>query len=294
LTFSQLRAQAFTEYAWPANIGRFVREYTVLSMATLVLVFTLLFALVSELAGQGLTQPVPGADFYQVIPHDFMVGIFIIAGIYALLAMVMGFVSFWRDSGEKLKDFIQPSALGLAFKETLQLEYLDGDGWGCAYPGDETSQLRRWFHHMTFYGFFSAFAATIVAMIYSYLLDWQPPYGYFSLPVILGTLGGLGLLIGPTGLVWLKFKSNRDINDQSLVTADLAFVILLTLTSLSGLLLLFFRETILMAWLLVIHLGLVMALFLTMPYGKFVHSVYRFAALVKYGLERVRKKALGV
>jgi citrate/tricarballylate utilization protein len=30
----------------------------------------------------------------------------------------------------------------------------------------------------------------------------------------------------------------------------------------------------------------VMGLFLTLPYGKFVHAVYRLAALVRYALER--------
>jgi citrate/tricarballylate utilization protein len=31
-----------------------------------------------------------------------------------------------------------------------------------------------------------------------------------------------------------------------------------------------------------------MALFLTLPYGKFVHAIYRFAALVRYHVERKR------
>ncbi len=39
---------------------------------------------------------------------------------------------------------------------------------------------------------------------------------------------------------------------------------------------------------LAVHLGFVLALFLTMPYGKFVHGMYRLAALVRYHLERRR------
>jgi citrate/tricarballylate utilization protein len=32
--------------------------------------------------------------------------------------------------------------------------------------------------------------------------------------------------------------------------------------------------------LLIVHLGAVLALFVTLPYGKFVHGLYRVAALV--------------
>ncbi len=35
-----------------------------------------------------------------------------------------------------------------------------------------------------------------------------------------------------------------------------------------------------------IHLSLVAALFVTMPYGKFVHGLYRSLALLRYARER--------
>ena len=57
-------------------------------------------------------------------------------------------------------------------------------------------------------------------------------------------------------------------------------------SSLTGLALLIWRDTAAMGFLLAIHLGFVFALFITLPYGKFVHGIYRFVALVRYARER--------
>jgi citrate/tricarballylate utilization protein len=72
---------------------------------------------------------------------------------------------------------------------------------------------------------------------------------------------------------------------------DVAFLVLLFLTSLSGLVLLALREAPAMGPLLVIHLGLVAGIFITAPYGKFAHVVYRYAALVRNALEQPTSEA---
>jgi citrate/tricarballylate utilization protein len=41
-----------------------------------------------------------------------------------------------------------------------------------------------------------------------------------------------------------------------------------------------------MGLLLAVHLGVVMALFLTLPYGKFAHGMFRSAALLKFAIEK--------
>lgn len=75
---------------------------------------------------------------------------------------------------------------------------------------------------------------------------------------------------------------------------DRGFIALLFLTSASGLALLAWRDTGAMAALLAVHLGIVMALFLTLPYGKFAHGIYRSAALLKWHIEKRRPSDLAL
>ena len=78
------------------------------------------------------------------------------------------------------------------------------------------------------------------------------------------------------------------LTDRSQTGMDVAFIALLFITALTGLALLFVRETRAMGMALVLHLGAVLALFVTLPYGKMVHALYRFAALVRFHIERRR------
>jgi citrate/tricarballylate utilization protein len=141
-------------------------------------------------------------------------------------------------------------------------------------------------HHFTFYGFMLCFAATCVGTVYHYAFGWDAPYDFISLPVLLGTVGGIGLVIGPAGLLWLNLRRDPLQGDAAQRPMDRGFIALLLATSLTGLALLAWRSTAAMPLLLAVHLGVVMALFALLPYGKFAHAVYRVAALLKYSIER--------
>jgi len=107
-----------------------------------------------------------------------------------------------------------------------------------------------------------------------------------SLPVLLGTAGGIGLLVGPAGLLWLNLRRHPEQGDRRQRPMDRGFIVLLLLVSATGLALLAWRDSAAMAALLALHLGCVMALFLTLPYGKFAHGIYRSAALLKSAIEK--------
>lgn len=287
---AELRGVTYRNHAWPRALGSlFERNGVVVSLVTAVaFALFLLATFIFQDPAIVLSAHVGEGAFYEVIPHGVMVWTFGLVALYVLAAFIIGFTRFWRSMGEGISDFFHPVALGRAVWDVLQLKYLDGGGPGCTYPGERPERSRRWFHHFTFYGFMLCFAATCVATVYHYAFSWEAPYGFSSLPVLLGTAGGIGLIIGPAGLLWLKGRQDPAIAAAAQRGMDAGFLVLLVLTSATGLALLFLRETPAMGTLLAVHLGIVLALFATLPYGKFVHGIYRFAALVRYALERSR------
>ena len=287
----EIRAKSYRQYAWPAPLARLFDSNGLFVAVALMLGIAAILLLATLAAGNGaaLARAHPDGNFYAVIPHGTMAGAFGLVGAFSLTALVAGFLNFWRDAGEQLAEFTRPFALAEALKDIATLKNLDGDSHvGCTYPGEQPSQARRWFHHFTFYGFLLCFAATLTGTLYHYVFGWHAPYAIFSLPVLLGTLGGIGLVIGPAGLWWLKRRQDPVTANPEQAGMDIAFIALLIFTSVSGLALLALRETTWMGSLLIIHLGAVMALFISLPYGKFVHGIYRGAALVKYALEKRR------
>jgi citrate/tricarballylate utilization protein len=227
------------------------------------------------------------------MPHNTMVLIFLGASLYALFAIAMGIRLFWRDIGEPAATLREGSSVWQAMKDACTLRYLDGGGVGCMNEDDKPTDRRRLYHHLTFYGFMLCFAATSVATVYHYIVGREAPYFWYDLPVILGTVGGVGLIIGPIGLLLAKWQRDPLLLDHSRMGMDVAFLAMLFLTSATGLLLLVFRAMPAMGILLAVHLGVVFSLFITMPYGKFMHGIYRFLALVRYAKEKREMETAG-
>jgi citrate/tricarballylate utilization protein len=283
---AQIRKDTYISYAWPQSFGSlYQKNGLVVAMATsLSLAF---FLVLSAYLNGSLFLGQLGGNFYAIFSHNTLALMFGVVFAYAILALAIGLTRFWQgiDAG-----VITTSAAAEATHDALTLKYLGGGhGEGCNNEDDAFSLLRKRLHHFTFYGFMLCFAATSVATIYHYFFNLHAPYALTSLPVVLGTLGGIGLLVGPAGLLYLNLQRNSAHGDVTQRPMDRAFIALLFLISLSGLLLLAFRDSSAMPLLLSIHLGFVMGLFLTMPYGKFAHGFYRTAALLKNAIEKRQK-----
>jgi citrate/tricarballylate utilization protein len=286
-TLAKVRLHTYAEYAWPQPLGQLYHRNG-LTLALASGAGLALFLCLALVVAGNLFRTEAGGNFYGFFPHNTLALMFGAVFTFSAVALAIGVRRFWRQVTPPQAPGTTHMAAALeAGANVARLKYLDGGhGQGCTNADDSFTLWRRRFHHLTFYGFLLCFAATCVATLYHYLLQWSAPYPLFSLPVVLGLVGGLGLLVGPAGLLWLGLRRNPEQGDPDQKPMDRGFIALLLAVSASGLALLGLRET---AWLgltLAVHLGFVMAFFLTMPYSKFAHGIFRSAALLKYSIEK--------
>ena len=292
-TLAQIRVRSYEEYAWPAALATAFRHHGVLTALLVAGVLTaVMFVAALSVNPAAALNPGALADFYAVIPHSVMVALFGGVAAFTVVALSIGVARCRRDfrstasvaaSGGREGETAQ------ALNDALTLRHLHVSGESCVTAAELRTPWRRWFHHATFYGFLLCFASTCVGALYHFI-GWPAPYAYASLPVVLGTAGGIGLVIGPVGLLAQRWRSDAALSHPSEAQLDQSFIVLLLLTSLSGLALLMWRHESVMGVLLIVHLAIVLALFVTLPYGKFVHGLYRTAALVKYRREKPRER----
>jgi citrate/tricarballylate utilization protein len=286
-SMATVRGQTYADYAWPQALGVLYKNNGLTVSMALALSLSLFLMLAIQSNGSLWGGPVQNG-FYAIFPHNLMVSMFAPIFLWSVLALALGVTKFWREvtpatSGAPLSS---PAAAEAAH-DALRLKYLGGGhGDGCNNEDDAFTLARKRMHHLTFYGFMLCFAATSVATLYHYAFGWPAPYDYTSLPKILGTVGGIALAIGTLGLWRLNLARDPQHGDVQQRPMDRGFIALLFFISVTGLALMLSKNTSAMPVLLAVHLGMVMALFLTLPYGKFAHGIFRTAALLRFAVEK--------
>ncbi len=271
---AEVRTESWSRYAWPASFhGSFQKSGALIGGAAILGVALIILAL-------SALRPSSGEGFYAYLSHAGMVSIFGPAFAFPLVAIGIGLRRYWAEVGGAP---VQWQDLRDAGVNAARLRNLSGgQGQGCNFEkGDRYSNARRHAHQAALWGFLLCFASTTSGTFMHYGLGIEAPYGPFSLPKLLGVPGGILLTFGAGALAWLKTKADPQLGAPSLWGGEMAFVVLLGLTGLTGLLLYAATGTALVPALLALHLGTVLAFFLTMPYSKMAHGFYRFAALVR-------------
>ena len=294
-TLAEVRADTYRRYARPRALGwlegwqwaRVTRAcaLSVIAMASVALVVSGAPAVVAQHEGPG--------SFYDVVPWLLMLVPALLGTAYVLLGWVLSGYAFWTATEATASRPSGPAVVGRALVDVLTLRYLRGGGQGCAYPTERPSFQRWSLHSLVFYGFALCFASTCAAAVEQDVLGILPPYPLLSAPVILGTVGGVAMVAGAAGLLVLKGRSNPDASSRWMTQADYAFIGLLGVASLTGLLTLVLRDSRLLGPALIVHLGVLAALYVTAPYSKFIHFVYRLLALLRNRSEEAWERASG-
>lgn len=271
---AEARAESWERFAWPAAPARLFQRNGGAVVAALVAGISLLLWAIVAL------RPADGQGFYAVLSHSAMVAIFTPAFVLPVIIVALGLRRYWHEVGDTRVRW--PHLWDAACAVAAMRNLAGGQGQGCNFEDeDRFSNARRIAHQMTMWGFLLCFAATCSGTVLHYVFDMTAPYGLFSLPKLLGLSGGVLLSIGALALAWLRTKADPALGAARHGGGDMAFVLLLAATGITGLALYAATGTALVPTLLAIHLGSVLALFLTTPYSKMAHGFYRFAALVR-------------
>jgi citrate/tricarballylate utilization protein len=288
---SEVRVLTYTRYSWPQRLAAMFRRPRIAAAAWFLAGLLIVLVAVGATGGLGTffqADGDPGA-FYRVIPYVALVAGGLAAAAYIVAVSALGAVHFWRETGSTSRPTFTPRAWVSAIGDVATLRYLDGGGDDCYQPDPASpSAARRVCHQMVLYGFALAFVSTTIAAILQDVFGQEPPFPLLSAPVLTGSLGGVLMVAGCLGLMWLKARSVKrapGLMSKGMLSMDNAFIVVLGLAAFTGVLTLALRSTGAMPAMLSLHLSMLVALYATAPYGKFVHGVYRFGALLRSRLE---------
>ncbi|MFK8076781.1 MAG: tricarballylate utilization 4Fe-4S protein TcuB [Granulosicoccus sp.] len=268
---ADIRAKNWEQHVKPTAISN-IMQISIWPYVALTAIFTVLLRLVSQ-TGWSSSEA-----FYMSISHTTLVSIFLPLFILPWVSLSLGVRSYWASVGGSKPAL---SDLKTAFSSAATMKNLaGGQGQGCNYESTERyTHMRRWAHHATMYGFLLCFASTSVATVMHYVFNMPAPYSFISLPKLLGVSGGLLLSYGTFMLALLKWKSDASLGSVSRTSGEYAFIGLLFLVSTTGLVLYWSSGTSFATGWLVFHLALVATFFVSIPYSKMVHGIFRLAAL---------------
>jgi len=276
---AEARVRTYERYSRPNVLARQLRSGWIAPVA----IGLLALGTIAALGGPSnlVTRHIGPGAFYAEVPYLALVVPALVLSLCGLFVILAGALEFARDIGLPRGSLSNWAAIGRATAQALSLQYLKGGGAGCYYPRERGSSARRRLHGCVVWGVLAAMVSTTLAAIEQDLLHVLPPYDIVSAPVLFGIAGGILMVVGCTGLLVLKPQSDPIPTSDRMKAMDYAFLVSLNLAAITGLLTLVLRSSSLMGLVFSIHLAVLAGLFVTAPYGKLVHFVYRFLALVK-------------
>jgi quinone-modifying oxidoreductase subunit QmoC len=228
-------------------------------------------------AGHHGVQHVKGEEirliYEELVPHKYIYIVFSTAFFLALAAALAGGARFWQllgRSGDRKGSFVGSLLPVLGEIATHK-----------RFGSCETAATRRWAHFCLLWGFVGAAFASGLLVISLYVtkdplpLAQTHPYKIIgNLAMVLLVVGGLWLLVNRLTAPAKAGESRA--YDTFFLSVVVAVILTGGLTELGA----FVFPPVVASIVYVIHLGTILTMFLTVPFSKFAHMVYRTLAMV--------------
>lgn len=280
------RSLAVEELAWPRFVGRLVGKAATTWLVLLGV--PLVFWIVALYLLHGLTPP-SGANwgYDKVVPHWLIYAVYFPTFFLAMgIPAFVGGTRAWKMWGAN-----NPPRSGSFIKALMQAVVdivVHRKFTSCS----AAAQSRRWGHFLVMWGFIAAAAASTFIVIWLYapdVLGWVGVVVDLPAPItfpmvqahpfkILGNVAAVALVIG--GVLILAYRMS-DSSPKSNAFDNLLLAVVLAVIAtgvLSEVGRIFFSPSVAM-WIYILHLSSVLCLFLSVPYSKFAHLVYRTLAM---------------
>ncbi len=267
-----VRSMVIERLAAPRAAGRLVAGART-TWPLLLGVPVLFWALMVLLAGPAL--PVHVAAYEEVVPHAFIYGVFFPVAALVLLAAVISGRRFWTllaSGGPPRQGSFFAALVGVVGEIATH-----GRFGSC-----DEAVTRRWGHFTLFWGFVGAAVTSGLLIVWMYGFGVPLPLPQAHPVKLLGNLSAVLLVVGGVLLTVSRLRDGERIGVST--AFDRFFLSLVVLVLGTGVLVEVVRlaavPAALAAAIYILHLGVVLALFLSFPYSKFAHMLYRTLAMV--------------
>jgi quinone-modifying oxidoreductase subunit QmoC len=291
---ASVRAMVIEHLAFPSFLGKVVANAR--SSWPLLVLGPLVFWLVLLGATTGLHIPAVDTDltalegrfhYEHVVPHALIYIVYFSATAWVALAFWVSGRRFWTALGagrERQGSFFAKLVPALAEIATHQR-------FGTC---DRGVPKRRWGHFLLMWGFIGAAVTSGFAVVYLYK-DYLPfslfmPADAPAYPVPidhwvkwLGNISAVALVVGGV-LLFINRMTKNDKLVGATTAFDRFFLWLVLAVIGTGVFTEVFRfvavPPVVASFVYLVHLAVVLSLFLTLPYSKFAHLVYRTLAMI--------------
>jgi quinone-modifying oxidoreductase subunit QmoC len=268
-----VRGLVVESLAFPQALGRLVAN----ARTTWPILFGVpLLFWITLLGVAGLLQPPAGLHAYeQIVPHAILYSVFFPLSGFVLLASWVSGRRYWQAIGESAPR--SRSFFAGLWEATVDI------ATHRRFASCGTARYRRLGHLALFWGFVGAAVTSGLLIIGIYVQGYELPLPLLHPYKLLGNISAAALVVGGGILV---FERLFDRERAGASTAfDSFFSTVVALVIVTGVLVELVRllapgAPALAVGLYVLHLGVVSTLFLTFPYSKFAHMLYRTLAMV--------------